>query len=404
MKEIKKSLTSLGKHFSFFSTSDLIRGSRITQSGRSMVEILGVLAIIGVLSIGGIAGYNYGMNQYRANETINDVNMRMIDVMNQVYQNKSEIAIPEDWDLKGRSGYVIDVFQNKTFEPSIMVEDVPTGVCKEILKSTPDTQDIFVGVKNGEEVDGNWYLGNNENICDGGNKEMLFALSPEVLASFNPDTNTDELEGTATIVVTAQECYSNADCHVDKPFCENGTCIQCSEDSHCPNENPYCDTAKGICHECVSNEDCDAGQFCADSNESDSKATPYTCKTLNFSSIDLTNEEGITETWYYSNEQMSWWDTKMACEAMVSRMAKFLDLSTGEQKEGWPTGYRTIRPHVTQLYNIVDTTIDTNPAMPYFAVNDSWRFVLLKDGFIPNSRPRNTIFVGYSPLFGICIK
>ena len=28
-----------------------------TESGRSMVEMLGVLAIIGVLSIGGIAGY-----------------------------------------------------------------------------------------------------------------------------------------------------------------------------------------------------------------------------------------------------------------------------------------------------------------------------------------------------------
>ena len=28
------------------------------QSGRSMVEMLGVLAIIGVLSVGGIAGYS----------------------------------------------------------------------------------------------------------------------------------------------------------------------------------------------------------------------------------------------------------------------------------------------------------------------------------------------------------
>ena len=31
------------------------------QSGRSMVEMLGVLAIIGVLSIGGIAGYRAAM-------------------------------------------------------------------------------------------------------------------------------------------------------------------------------------------------------------------------------------------------------------------------------------------------------------------------------------------------------
>ena len=44
-----------------------------SQSGRSMVEMLGVLAIIGVLSVGAIAGYRYAMNQYIANETINDV-------------------------------------------------------------------------------------------------------------------------------------------------------------------------------------------------------------------------------------------------------------------------------------------------------------------------------------------
>lgn len=40
------------------------------ESGRSMVEMLGVLAIIGVLSIGAIAGYSMAMNRYRANETL----------------------------------------------------------------------------------------------------------------------------------------------------------------------------------------------------------------------------------------------------------------------------------------------------------------------------------------------
>ena len=37
------------------------------QSGRSMIEMLGVLAIIGVLSIGGLAGYTMAMNRHRAN-------------------------------------------------------------------------------------------------------------------------------------------------------------------------------------------------------------------------------------------------------------------------------------------------------------------------------------------------
>ena len=45
-----------------------------SESGRSMVEMLGVLAIIGVLSIGGIAGYTMAMNRYRANEAIDIAN------------------------------------------------------------------------------------------------------------------------------------------------------------------------------------------------------------------------------------------------------------------------------------------------------------------------------------------
>ena len=46
----------------------------INESGRSMVEMLGVLAIIGVLSIGGIAGYTRAMRNWRANEILDAAN------------------------------------------------------------------------------------------------------------------------------------------------------------------------------------------------------------------------------------------------------------------------------------------------------------------------------------------
>ncbi len=39
-----------------------------TSCGRSMIEMLGVLAIIGVLSVGGIAGYTKAMQMYRSNQ------------------------------------------------------------------------------------------------------------------------------------------------------------------------------------------------------------------------------------------------------------------------------------------------------------------------------------------------
>ena len=40
------------------------------QTGRSMVEMLGVLAIIGVLSVGGIAGYSKAMTKFKINKSL----------------------------------------------------------------------------------------------------------------------------------------------------------------------------------------------------------------------------------------------------------------------------------------------------------------------------------------------
>ena len=48
---------------------------RRSEKGRSMVEMLGVLAIIGVLSVGGIYGYTVAMNKYKANEIVQTASM-----------------------------------------------------------------------------------------------------------------------------------------------------------------------------------------------------------------------------------------------------------------------------------------------------------------------------------------
>ncbi len=47
------------------------------QSGRSMVEMLGVLAIIGVLSVGGIAGYSKAMTKFKINKSMDQVSMTL---------------------------------------------------------------------------------------------------------------------------------------------------------------------------------------------------------------------------------------------------------------------------------------------------------------------------------------
>ena len=73
-----------------------------SESGRSMVEILGVLAIIGVLSIGGIAGYIMAMNRFRANEAI--------DIANKM----ASLAFAANQTSIARTGNALTTFGNMT--------------------------------------------------------------------------------------------------------------------------------------------------------------------------------------------------------------------------------------------------------------------------------------------------
>lgn len=50
------------------------------QSGRSMVEMLGVLAIIGVLSVGGISGYSKAMAKFKLTKAQDQITMLIMNI------------------------------------------------------------------------------------------------------------------------------------------------------------------------------------------------------------------------------------------------------------------------------------------------------------------------------------
>ncbi len=50
------------------------------QSGRSMIEMLGVLAIVGVLSVGGIAGYSKAMGKWRVSKMNEQISMTVASI------------------------------------------------------------------------------------------------------------------------------------------------------------------------------------------------------------------------------------------------------------------------------------------------------------------------------------
>ena len=63
-----------------------------STTGRSMVEMLGVLAIVGVLSIGAIAGYSKAMMKYRLNKHAESFNM----LLNNALQLEGKLSFTPD--------------------------------------------------------------------------------------------------------------------------------------------------------------------------------------------------------------------------------------------------------------------------------------------------------------------
>ncbi len=69
-----------------------------SQSGRSMVEMLGVLAIIAILSIGGIVGYKLAMNYYQADQIANEINLMRNDLKVKYALGNEELLLGDPYD------------------------------------------------------------------------------------------------------------------------------------------------------------------------------------------------------------------------------------------------------------------------------------------------------------------
>ncbi|MGN1063123.1 MAG: hypothetical protein ACI4QM_02235 [Alphaproteobacteria bacterium] len=117
---------------------------KINENGRSMVEMLGVLAIIGVLSIGGIAGYTMAMNRYRANEILDAASKLSIVAQSaNAGQGSADVTLTQ-------LGYGSDTLHGATFTVSangqVSVSGMTTGVANAIgsVMGTACTDDCVV--------------------------------------------------------------------------------------------------------------------------------------------------------------------------------------------------------------------------------------------------------------------
>ena len=98
----------------------------ICSAGRSMIEMLGVLAIIGVLSVGGIAGYSKAMEKYKVNKAVSQYGMLIYNMLelHPYSEQKSGLVdilqatqtFPPDWEkvndmkIKDSYGNILNIY------------------------------------------------------------------------------------------------------------------------------------------------------------------------------------------------------------------------------------------------------------------------------------------------------
>ncbi len=218
------------------------------ESGRSMTEMLGVLAVIGVLSVGTVAGISVAMDKARANETIAELNERGVvhlsnlSLYGELRQN--------EFSPRTQLGYVTQasLFMGKKDFFQQTLENVPQGLCKQLL--TAEWQWPVYRVANGIEYRG------DTNICraDMG-VPMIFVFPTDV------DGENGEFR---------KSCKTNDDCYSACGICQDGFCeTQCPFGSACTAayDNPaiyqcctYESVVNGMCCSSVAEGACCSSQ------------------------------------------------------------------------------------------------------------------------------------------------
>ncbi|MGN1091857.1 MAG: Tfp pilus assembly protein FimT/FimU [Alphaproteobacteria bacterium] len=205
-------------------------------SGRSMIEMIATLAIIGVLSAVGVWGLNNALTKHKVNTLIEDVRLAGFIVADALFK-----SLPDDdegMNLAGKfekqTSYEFRAFAEKETTFEILVKNVPYGVCEEVKKRKVEWL---------EEIKANGI----PNTCnEGTSNDISFFFNTELMGNTEQQT---------------KECRANKDCPSAKPYCRNGVCTKCEEGmelndgscTECPVGNERQFTTADYCHVCGEN-------------------------------------------------------------------------------------------------------------------------------------------------------
>lgn len=200
------------------------------ENGRSMVEMLGVLAIVGVITIGGIVGYRYAMDYIMTNAIITGIRARAVIVIQQrvlgyelnlqeFHPNTPKDLIYGRFRVEAVNNYLLRGEEHQALE----VFNIPHRVCKNIY-NTAFGEEITLIVNEAEE-------------------------NPNGLDPCLPDGVTEDS-------VDEEDIYHNVVAFVF------GNGAPCEDDSDCPNAVCYECSPLGMCIPKAKDTPCGTGGCC----------------------------------------------------------------------------------------------------------------------------------------------
>lgn len=114
------------------------------QSGRTIVETLGALAVMGVLSVGGLHAFSSIMDRFRANDLLEGASARAMRVSEQIKKGRKTLSLGKFSHNETSGGtfskQVITEGLSKQF--GIQVSNVKKAVCERLLDSITDTSPL----------------------------------------------------------------------------------------------------------------------------------------------------------------------------------------------------------------------------------------------------------------------
>ena len=228
------------------------------NAGRSMLEMLGVLAIIGVLSVGAIMGFRQAMNRHKANVILNDVSLAFEELA--THETTGAVSRYQVTAFTPESGHTLYAKRDANGKDSVEVTGVVQGVCEILIQY--DKTELYTQISD--------TAGTKLTAC-ADNQTMVFGLGAGSSGSTDPDPGpgpepTDPCEGKTCSghgtcsdgVCTCSDGYTDPDCGT-APECNSTiACASpkvCSTDYHC--ECPSIGTP-GVCQTTQTQNGCPA--------------------------------------------------------------------------------------------------------------------------------------------------